>query len=60
MMAIIFIVAVIMGLVVAVDFWRMRDKIRNQSNFIGKNMAFDENRIIVPKEYFLMKGIIKY
>ncbi len=60
MMTIIFIVAVITGLVVAIDFWRMRNKIRNHGSFIEKSSVLGENGIIATKEYFLMKGIIKY
>ncbi len=60
MMAIIFIVAVITGLVVAVDFWRIRSKTRNQGGLIEKDTVLGENGIVATKEYFLMKGIIKY
>jgi len=60
MMTIVFTTALITGLVLAVKFWRMRGKVRFQNSLSEKTTALGGNGIIATKEYFLMRGIIKY
>lgn len=60
MMTIVFTTALITGLVLAVKFWRMRGKERTQGTLPEKETILCGNGIIASKEYFLMKGIIKY
>ena len=60
MLAVILAAAVVTGVLLLFNFRRTRDNATRQNSPLEKDIIMRENGIIANKEYFLMKGIIKY
>ena len=58
MLAVVFIAAVITGLFLAVEFWRMPERNKAIAKPIEEKTG-ETGRVTFDKEYFLIKGIIK-
>ncbi len=60
MLAVILTAAAITGILLVFGLWRGRGSATRQNSPLEKEIMLRDGGIIANKEYFLMKGIIKY